>query len=248
MNKSNKIIELMPVGYYVIGVTNDNIYYEIPIIACVKYFNNKNNNEEIISTNYITLNNYGYNKCSRTSSNYSYIKHPDGLIYKTSKINDGINYAINVDEFKKKFVKNEIDENMYENNNIFLENVSNDIIERAVESDYEFDNYLNSSENKINNYLQPVSESSYEFDNYLNSSENEIDNYLNSSENAIHNFLQPTLESDDKSDEIDDYLNSSENESDNFLEQVLENSNENDNSSSETDISSSDRELLDYYY
>jgi hypothetical protein len=199
----------------------------------VKYFNNKNNNEEIISTNYITLNNYGYNNCSRTSSNYSYIKHPNGLIYKTCKVNDGINNAINVDEFKKKFVKIEIDENnvlevspfskrveidknMWENDNIVLENVSNDIIEGSPRNGDEIDDYL--------------PESCYEFDNYLNSSENEI-----------NNFLQPVPKSDD---EIDDYS------SDNFLEQVLENSNENDNysSESESDISSSDRELLEYYY
>ena len=110
MNKSNKIIETMPVGYYIVGVSRDNIYYEIPILASVKYFNNKNENDEVISTNYITLNSYGYNNCYKTGSNVSYIKHPDNLIYKVNRINDGINKGISVDEFKKKFMRNEIND------------------------------------------------------------------------------------------------------------------------------------------
>ena len=107
MNKSNKIIETMPIGFYIVGVTTDNIYYEIPILASIKYFNNKNENDEVISTNYITLNSYGYNNCHKTQSNFDYIKHPDDLIYKIYRRNDGINKGISVDEFKKKFLKNE---------------------------------------------------------------------------------------------------------------------------------------------
>jgi len=154
MNKSNKIIETMPVGYYIVGVTTDNIYYEIPILASVKYFNNKNENDEVISTNYITLNSYGYNNCYKTSSNYDYIKHPDNLIYKIYRRNDGINKGITVDEFKKKFMKNEI-------NDVFDKEL-NDIIEGAQGSGDEvydevydeireeiFDDYSNDFESDI---------------------------------------------------------------------------------------------------
>ena len=105
MSKSNKIIETMPIGYYIVGITADNIYYEIPILASVKYFNNKNYNNEVISTNYITLNNYGYVNSCRTVSNFDYIKHPDNLIYKIQNIKDGISNGISVNEFKNKFIK-----------------------------------------------------------------------------------------------------------------------------------------------
>ena len=120
MNKSNKIIETMPIGYYIVGVTADNIYYETPILASVKYFNNKNYNNEVISTNYITLNNYGYVNSCRTVSNFNYIKHPDNLIYKIHNIKDGIGNGISVDEFKNKFIKKNIIADKYDliNNNV----------------------------------------------------------------------------------------------------------------------------------
>ena len=185
MNKSNKIIETMPIGFYIVGVTTDNIYYEIPILASVKYFNNKNENDEVISTNYITLNSYGYNNCYKTTSNYSYIKHPDNLIYKINRINDGINKGISVDEFKKKFMKNEI--------NDVLDEEINDVIEGGDEiyddddSNEMFDEICDDigSDEKINDVIEGAPPSgdeicddySSDFESDISSSDRELLNY-----------------------------------------------------------------------
>ena len=192
MNKSNKIIETMSIGYYVVGISRDNIYYEIPILASVKYFNNKNENDEVISTNYITLNSYGYNNCYKTTNNYSYIKHPDNLIYKINRINDGINKGISVDEFKKKFIKNEV-------NNFFDEKI-NDVIEGGDEI--------------------------YDDDD--------------------SNEMCVDIGSDEK---INDVIEGAPPSGDEVYDEICEEIYVEDYSSDfESDISSSDRDLLDYYY
>ena len=157
MNKSNKIIENMPIGYYIVGITNDNIYYEIPILASVKYFNNKNENEEIISTNYLTLNSYGYNNCYKKSSNYNYIKHPDNLIYKIYSINDGINKGISVDEFKKKIMKNETNDIIHEEINDIIEDKAgngDEIYEELYVDDNssEYESDISSSDRELLDY------------------------------------------------------------------------------------------------
>ena len=206
MNKSNKIIETMPIGYYIVGFSRDNIYYEIPILASVKYFNNKNENDEVISTNYITLNSYGYNNCYKTCSNYSYIKHPDNVIYKINRINDDINKGISVDEFKKKFMKNVIFKK--------LDEEINDVIEGAPGSGDEMCD--DDGSNEI--YDEMCDEMCDEICDDIGS--DEINKFLDEKINDVIEGAPPS------GDEMsDDY-----------------------SSDFESDISSSDRELLDYYY
>jgi len=77
--KKNKIIENAPPGYYVCDYTLENGFWKTPIIAFVYYFNNSQEDQELITTNYLTI--YSSNYCYRNKSNYNYLIHPDGLVY-----------------------------------------------------------------------------------------------------------------------------------------------------------------------
>ena len=77
--KKNKIIENAPPGYYICDYTLETGFFKTPVIAFVYYFNNSQNDEELITTNYLTI--YSSNYCYRNKSNYNYLIHPDGLVY-----------------------------------------------------------------------------------------------------------------------------------------------------------------------
>ena len=77
--KKNKIIENAPPGYYVCDYTLETGFWKTPIIAFVYYFNNSQEEQELITTNYLTI--YSSNYCYRSKSNYNYLIQPDGLVY-----------------------------------------------------------------------------------------------------------------------------------------------------------------------
>jgi hypothetical protein len=79
--KKNKILQNAPIGYYVVEYNPTDGLIKTPIISFVFYFENTQNDYETISTNYLTINDKGFDNCSRLTSNYNYIMHPNGLIY-----------------------------------------------------------------------------------------------------------------------------------------------------------------------
>ena len=115
--KKNKIIQNAPVGFYVVDYSPDYGLIKTPITSFVFYFENTQDDYETISTNYLTINDNGYNKCSRIASNYNYVMHPDGLIYSVNNNKDWqpmtqeqfiskkkLNYINNIDnEFSQQY-------------------------------------------------------------------------------------------------------------------------------------------------
>jgi len=115
--KKNKILQNAPVGYYVVDYNPDVGLIKTPITSFVFYFENTQNDYETISTNYLTINDNGFNTCSRLASNYNYVMHPDGLIYPVNNTLDWqpmtedkfiskkkLNYIKNVDnEFSQQY-------------------------------------------------------------------------------------------------------------------------------------------------
>jgi len=106
--KKNKIIQNAPVGYYVVDYSPDYGIIKTPIVSFVFYFENTQTDYETISTNYLTINDSGFNTCSRIASNYNYVMHPDGLIYPVNNSLDW--FPMTEDKFisKKKidYIKN----------------------------------------------------------------------------------------------------------------------------------------------
>jgi len=173
--KKNKIIQNAPVGYYVVEYTPDYGLIKTPITSFVFYFDNTQEDYEIISTNYLTINDNGYNKCSRLASNYNYIMHPDGLIYSVNNTNDWI--PMNEDEFISKKKLNYIKKV----DNEFSEQYKDYIDCYTIDKPSDYSNYFKkydttNNSNTSNNSLYNENVTNY---NYQNDYSNHNYNYIN---------------------------------------------------------------------
>jgi len=178
--KKNKIIQNAPIGYYVVEYNPINGLIKTPIISFVFYFENTQNDYENISTNYLTINDNGFNKCSRLVSNYNYIMHPDGLIY---SVNNTLDWQpMTEDKFisKKKLdynknVDNEFTTHYNDYINCYTIDKTNDysyywgeFSEDKTETDisnippYQNFNYKKSSTTDLKSYNNPMIESTNE--------------------------------------------------------------------------------------
>ena len=180
--KKNKIIQNAPVGYYVVDYTSTQGLIKTPIVSFVFYFDNSQNDSEIITTNYLTINNSGFDKCSRKSSNYNYIMHPDGLIY---SVNNNLNWQpMTEDKFisekKLNYTKN-IDNQINTNYNDYVDCYT--LHTPSNYSDYlqKYDTTTDTS--TINNYSSSLN---FDYENDYSQEKYNQFNKNNSSSNILH--------------------------------------------------------------
>ena len=167
-------------GYYVVDYSPDYGLLKTPITSFVFYFENSQSDYETISTNYLTINDSGFNTCSRIVSNYNYVMHPDGLIY---PVNNTINWLpMTEDKFismkKLDYIQNIdskfVEEYNYYNNTYTVDdtydNKTYDNNTYTVDNTYDIDSdkYYTTSAEDINlnyNYQNEYKENTYDYVN-----------------------------------------------------------------------------------
>ena len=182
--KKNKIIENAPPGYYVCDYTLETGFWKTPIIAFVYYFNNSQEEQELITTNYLTI--YSSNCCYRNKSNYNYLIHPDGLVY---PINIYESIGLTEEEFieKRKVYYNVNRMSNLQNEEYVFEPVNN--FTYFNNTTYDTDDVLNQTNNTTSNTTNDVLNQKYK-----NTNENytyDLDwNINNSKKNTSYSHLK----------------------------------------------------------